>query len=168
MKKRLVSAVVGSLMAGTAMASDLPDHVQAVLILKILAAEQKISDQPQVSIYVKDAPLIAAELKKLVGQKIGLGVLAKVEAGINVPSEKFSSIYVGSKKDIEKTIEYTSSQDVLSLTDDETLVSKGISVGMSAEGGRPKFILNLTASKNEGLEWKPSILNIASGGNDAP
>lgn len=168
MQKLLVSALAAAMMSVTVSAADLPQNVQALLILKVLGSEQKISEQADVSIYVKDAPQIGAELKKLIGQKVGSGVLSKVDTGTLVPTEKYSSIYVGSAKDIDKTVDYTSSQDVLSLTGDQTLVDKGISIGMSAEGGRPKFILNLTASKNEGLTWKPSILSIASGGSEAP
>lgn len=168
MQKLLASAIVAATMSATAVAADLPHNVQAILILKVLGSEQRISEQAEVSIYVKDAPQVGAELKKLIGQKVGTGVLTKVDVGNTVPTDKYSSIYVGSSKEIDKTVDYAGHQDVLSLTGDDSLVAKGISIGMSAEGGRPKFILNLTASKNEGLNWKPSILSIASGGNEAP
>jgi len=42
------------------------------------------------------------------------------------------------------------------------LTTLGISLGIGLEDGKPKILLNLSASKDEGIDWNPAILKIAT------
>jgi hypothetical protein len=42
------------------------------------------------------------------------------------------------------------------------LVPKGISLGIGLSGGKPKILLNLSSSKDEGIDWNHAILKVST------
>ncbi len=146
-------------------AAGLPAKVQANLILKILGFEKSTTASGAASIHVIDAPDVAAALESMVGRRAGKAKLTVVTQSSSVPSEKVSALYIGSESQLDEGLEYTHKNNVMSVTGNSALVDKGVTLGLGVEAGKPKFILNLSASKDEGLDWNPAILKIASAVN---
>lgn len=139
-----------------------PFPLQAALFLKLLAFDKNISSGGSVTIHVVDAPEFAAEMKKAEGKPIGSAKLEKVTAGDNLPSEKPSVIYIGSSGKLSDVLKYTKENKVISITGNPDLVSKDVTLAVGTSGGKPKIMLNLSSTKDEGIEWNPAILKVAA------
>jgi len=139
-----------------------PAPLQAALFLKLLAFDKNIATSGTVSIYVVGSPEFAAEMKKAEGKPVGTATLGKISEGTAVPAEKPSVIYLGSDASITELLAYTKGNKVLSITGNPALVSKDVSLGVGTSGGKPKIMLNLSASKDEGIDWNPAILKVAA------
>ncbi len=139
-----------------------PFPLQAALFLKLLAFDKNISSGGTVTIYVIDAPEFAAEMKKAEGKPIGGAKLEKVIAGDNVPSDKPSIIYIGTEGKLAAALNYTKENKILSITGNPDLVSKNVTLAVGTSGGKPKIMLNLSSTKDEGIEWNPAILKVAA------
>ena len=101
-------------------------------------------------------------MKKAEGKPIGSAKLEKVVAGDNLPSEKPSVIYIGSSGKLSDVLNYTKENKVLSITGNPDLVSKNVTLAVGTSGGKPKIMLNLSSTKDEGIEWNPAILKVAA------
>ena len=70
--------------------------------------------------------------------------------------------YIGDETKLFSAIMFTRTQDVLSVTGLAQMAEKGVTLNVTtAADGSPKILLDLTASKEEGLDWNPAILKIA-------
>jgi hypothetical protein len=139
-----------------------PADVTAALLIKVAAFEKNLNSSGDISIYVMDAPEVAAELQKGIGNAIGKSCLTQIESGADLPTSKPSILFVGSSSNVEKALEYTHSNKILSATGNPDLVEEGISLGLGiGEDEKPKILLNLNNSVNEGVDWNPAILKIA-------
>jgi hypothetical protein len=139
-----------------------PVPLQAALFLKLLAFDKNIASGGTVTIYVIGAPEFAAEMKKTEGKPVGTATLGKVIEGDGVPSEKPSVIYIGTDAKLSEILVYTKSNKILSITGNPTLVSKDVSLVVGISEAKPKIMLNLTSSKDEGIDWNPAILKVAA------
>jgi len=139
-----------------------PVNIQTSLFLKLLVFNKDISQDDKVSVYVIGNPDFAAEMKKEIGTKIGKATLSDVAEGVNLPSQKPSVIYLGDISKLDEIIRYTRENKLLSITGIPDLVSKGISLGVGISDGKPKVLLNMSASKEEDIPWNPAILKIST------
>ncbi|MCP4346355.1 MAG: YfiR family protein [Desulfobacterales bacterium] len=139
-----------------------PEDVQASLFIRIMALHKGISNGGNVSIYVVGSHAFVRAMRKQIGKKIGKSELAEVISGDGLPEKKPSVIYVGDHSKAGELIRYTRKNKVLSITGIETLVAKGVTVGLGSENRRPKILLNLSASVEEGVDWNHAILKVAS------
>jgi hypothetical protein len=137
-----------------------PVPVQAALFLKLIAFDQ--SRTGDVTVHVLGDAAFANELKKGVGKPLGGGTLASVVEGTSLPTEKPSVLYIGDSTMCAKAVEYTRANDVLSITGMPDLVGKGVSLGVGITDGKPVVLLNVALSKEEGCNWNPAILKIAT------
>jgi hypothetical protein len=135
-----------------------PPNLQAALLMKLLAFYTNLGADP-FTIHVVGAPAVASELKKFVGKNAGKATLNGVTEG-DAPPAGPKVIYVG--KNVPDLISHTQSNQVLSVTGDPAFVPQGVTLGISVEGKKPKILLNLTSSKNEGINWNPAILKVAA------
>jgi YfiR/HmsC-like len=142
--------------------SEAPVALQAALFLKLLPFDKNIVSTGAVTIYVVDAPEFAAEMKKAEGKLIGAAALSKVIDGKGVPAEKPSVIYVGSESVLKELVAYTRENKILSISGKPELASKEISLFVGISSEKPKILLNLSASKEEGIDWNPAILKVAA------
>lgn len=141
--------------------SEAPVALQAALFLKLLPFDKNIISTGAVTIYVANAPEFAAEMKKAEGKLIGSAALSKVIDGKGVPAEKPSVIYIGSEAVLKELGSYTKENKILSITGKPELVSKDVSLIVGVSNEKPKILLNLSSSKEEGIEWNPAILKVA-------
>jgi hypothetical protein len=162
--KRLFISLVLAAAFGAALQ---PAHAQlssglvAALIVKVTAFERN-ANASDVTVYVVNAPNIAAELKKSVGSSVGGARLASVNSGSSLPSSKPSVIFVNDAAKAGEVASYAQKNKVLSMTDDESLLGKGIAVGFGLAGGKTKITINMSASSAASLNWNGAIFKIAS------
>lgn len=145
-----------------AQVQDAPANVAAALIVKLAAFEKNIASGGDVTVYVMEAPEVAIELEKGIGQKIGSATLKTVLSGSELPGEKPAILYVGDKSKVEEAIGYTHTNKVLSMTGIPDLVNTGITLGFGVgSDGKPQIKLNLSSTVAEGLSWNPAIMKVA-------
>ncbi len=140
----------------------IPEDVQASLFIRILALHKGINSGGGVSVYVVGSHAFVRAMRKEIGKKIGRSELAEVISGDSLPEKKPSVIYVGDQSRAAEIIRYTRKNKVLSITGIDTLVAEGVTVGLGSENRRPKILLNLSASVEEGVDWNHAILKVAS------
>ncbi len=139
-----------------------PEPLQAAIFLKLLGFNQNLASGGDVSVYVVASPGFASEMKKAIGKKVGAATIKKVDEGDGIPSEKPSIIYLGPGANVSDMTSYSKSNKILSITGTPDFSSKGATLLVGVSGGKPKIILNLTSSKEEGINWNPAILKVAS------
>lgn len=139
-------------------------------LLKTLSMENSIAGKAaEISIHVIGDADVAAELSSKVGEGIGSATLKHVESGYGLPSAPPDVIYIGNPDeymiDSEKLralIDYTRENKVISVTYEPILIYKGVTLGIGAqESGTAKFMLNLQASKDQGLNWNKAFIKLA-------
>lgn len=78
-----------------------------------------------------------------------------------LPGNKPSAIYIGAGMDAAAILEFCRSKGVLSICADPALVERGATLGFGMEGDKPKILLNLSATKAEGITWNPVLYKIS-------
>ncbi|OQX28128.1 MAG: hypothetical protein BWK80_01595 [Desulfobacteraceae bacterium IS3] len=142
--------------------SNVPPQIQAALFLKLFAFNNDINKAEHVSVHVIDAPDFAEEMKKAVGRAIGASKLTEVNESPDLPSSKPSVIYIGNPEKFDKVKTYSSENKVLTITGIPELVEKGVTLGIASFDGKPKILLNISASESEGVNWNPAIMKIST------
>ena len=164
-KTRLFILIVLTLISSTAIfaqATDAPANVAAAITTKLISFEKNISGTAQdITIYVMGDAAVATEYSKAIGKNIGKATLKKVDSGDGVPTSKPNILFVGKAADVAKALEYSRANKILSVTGIVDYVNKGVTLGVGVEGGKPKILLNLSSSSDEGLDWNPAIIKIA-------
>lgn len=137
-----------------------PASVAAALTLKLAGFNNKLSGG--VKIYVVGNDVLASELKKGVGKPLGKATLSSVDAGADVPGSKYDIIVCGSSGKAGAVSKFAKSHKALSVTNIPSILSKGISLGIGVgDDNKPKILLNLTQSSEEGIDWNPAIMKVA-------
>lgn len=159
------SVVIGFLMmlsmsANAVSSMSLSPNLQVVLLAKILMYEKNYRRNGSVSVYVVDAPKVADAFAKLIGETTGHIDINSVDSGSRLPDKKYDLIYINDLKHIEAAKLYADKYRSVLVTGKKSLVQKGVTLGTSAEQGRPRFYLNLTSSFSADLDWEPKILAI--------
>lgn len=139
-----------------------PPAIAATLIVKLAAFEKGISSSPSVTVYVLADPKIAVEFEKGIGSPVGQSRLSRVYSGTRLPSEKPSILFVGAGANPEEAVAYSRSQKVLSATAIPEWIARGVDLGVGVgNDGKPKVLLNLTATTEENCDWNPAIMKLA-------
>lgn len=145
-----------------AQVKDAPANIAAAMVIKVVAFEKTLGAGGDISIFVLGSDDIASELNKAVGKPIGKSTLKSVESGDALPASQPSVLFVADPSKFDAAVSYTSENKVLSVTGNPDLVSKGITLGFGlGDDNKPKILLNLSASANEGRDWNPAILKVA-------
>ena len=139
-----------------------PAKIQAALFLKLFGFNKGLSAGGDISVHVVGSPEFAAALQKAVGESIGRARISSVTQGKSLPSKKPTVVYLGDASKTDEIIEYTRADKILSITGLPDQVPKGITLGVGILGDKPRIILNVSSSKEEGIDWNPALLKIAS------
>jgi YfiR/HmsC-like len=67
----------------------------------------------------------------------------------------------GAKECVRAVTAVTRRLRIASLTSERALVAQGVTIGVTIEGARPKLLVNLKASKAEGLDLASQMLQLA-------
>ena len=155
-----VSIIIG--IGSTGIAKDAPPDVASALIVKLLAMEKNLSAGGAISIHVIGSPALAEAFSKVVGTGIGGAKLGKVTEADVLPTYKPSVVCLADGAKAAAVTEYTRREKVASVTCVPQTVSAGISLGVGVGAdGKPEVLVNMAASKAEGLNWNPAILKVA-------
>ena len=128
----------------------------------VLAMEKNLVGGTEISIYVIGSPALAEAFKKAIGIPIGAAKLGKVTSGDGLPAEKPSVVCLADVSKAATVTEYTRREKVVSVTNSPQAVDAGIALGVGVgDDGKPVVLLNMAASKAEGLNWNPAILKVA-------
>ena len=140
-----------------------PPNMASGLILQFLAFEKNLmSTDTEMKIHIIGDQDLADEMKKSIGTKIGNRNLSSITNSNSLPSDEIDVLIISNDKKIDEAIAYTRKNKIPSITNNPELVEKGISlgVGMNETGGQV-ILVNLSATVEENLDWKPVILKIA-------
>lgn len=139
-----------------------PNDVAVALLVKVLSFEKRLSITDEITIFVMDNHELAQAFLEAKGQKIGRGTIAEIITGSQLPRRKPSIICIGANVNIDDVKKYTRENEVMSITILPDMVDEGVSLGVGVgEDNKPKILLNLSASKEEGLEWNTAIMKSA-------
>ena len=136
---------------------ELPVNMQAALIMKILTFVPEYNNQA-IGVHIVGAPELKAALSRQTGKKIGAVRLESVSDG-EIPASGVRVLFLGTHS--AEAIAYAREKKCLTVTSTVGLLDQGVSLCITSDAGKPKIILNLTASKEEGIQWSPKVLNIA-------
>lgn len=139
-----------------------PAKLQAGLFAKLLAFNKGLASGGDITIYVMGSPEFAEAMKSGIGRSVGQSTITSVTHGDGLPAEKPGVIYVGSASLTDTVVEYTRANHVMSITGRPDQVEKGITLGVGVLGGKPRVLLNLSSSKEEGIDWNPALLKIST------
>lgn len=139
-----------------------PLKIQSAIFLKLLAFVKDLDGGGDISVHVIGNPEFADEMKKALGREIGKSKIVSVEETSELPSQRPSIIYVGDPAKLGEIVAYTRSSKILSITGLPDLVSKGVTLGIGVAEGKPKILLNISASEKEGIVWNPAIMKIST------
>lgn len=165
MKKTMITIagiliLFSAIMQNSFAQKEAPTSLAAALVMKLAGFNSKIKGD--VSIYVIGSNALADELKKGIGKNIGGGVLKEVKSGDDVPSSKPSIVFIANAGKAGAAVGYCKKNKVMSVTNIPTLASKGVSLSIGVgDDGKPKIILNVTASADEGADWNQAIMKVA-------
>lgn len=151
-----------SIVSTSATPASLPlsPNLQAVLLAKILMYEKNFKTAEGVSVYVVESEKMHTAFQKLIGGNDDHIGIARVDFGEALPVKRYDLIYFNDIKLVANAKKYAAKHRSVLLTGRKLLVEKGVTLGTSAENGRPKFYLNLTASFSADLDWEPKVLSI--------
>lgn len=135
-----------------------PANLQAALFTKLLAFYTNLGGD-DFTIHVVGAPEVAQELKKNRRQS-RQGCFERSFRRRRSPSNGAKVIYVG--KSVKAITDYSQTNKVLTITGEPKFVNDGVTLGVAIEAGKPKILLNLSATKAEDVNWNPAILKVAS------
>ena len=139
---------------------DSPSNIAAAFTLKLAGFNTKLSGDVKIFVVGNDA--VAKELKKGIGNALGGGKLVAVDSGDEIPTGKYSVDFCGTSDNLAGVKKYTKQNKALSITNIPSLVSKGITLGIGiGDDNKPKILLNLSSSSEEGIEWSPAIMKVA-------
>jgi hypothetical protein len=154
----------------------IPANLQAAIFFKVLSYDGNIpsKDGSAITIYVvtdsKTAGQKAAFLAgfgKLKGQQIGgktINISAVTAAEASNVANSNTILYVAAGSDdstIKKVLAVAVAKKCATLGGSEALAQKGLAVGLSVEGGKPKIVINFPASQKQGMKLSSKVLRLA-------
>ena len=142
--------------------SQAPPEEVARYTLKLAGLEKRISSLGDVSIYVMNSKSMGDLFISKKSEKIGKSQLSTVMVSDDVPGFKVTILFIGAEANVEAAIAYARNNKVMTVTSLPELVERGITLGVGVDDtGKMQVLLNMTASKAEGLDWSPAIMKIA-------
>ena len=155
-----------------------PSNLQAAIFYKVLAYDYNIQTKSgdEITIYVvidnkttgqRDA--IEAGFKKIAGQKLAgktikLAVITAGELDDAIVSSSGEIIYVpdgATDSTVTKVLQIARNNKHATLCGNEGLAERGVAIGLTVEGGKPKIVINLPASQAQGMKLSSKVLRLA-------
>ena len=167
-----------------------PANIQMTLLLKTLTYDQKLKDRCQDAINIgilyvnNDQSSVEAkdEVIKVLNENSDR-TISKLpfyfrelrwhsadSLLIHIQSFKINIIYVcpGNENNVDAIRKLSTSKQVLTMTGMPGYVDKGLSVSIGIKNEKPQIIINLEATKAEGVDFDPKLLRIAKIVETAP
>ena len=168
-------------MSVVAGAQGVPSSLQAAIFYKVLAYDYNIQNKSGSDITIvvitdgKSAGqkgALSAGFNKLSGQKLGsktIRIIAIAVAGAGELESKIQSAggdiaYLAdgsSDQVVAKLLQVAQANRISTLCGSEDLTKKGFAIGLTVEGGKPKIVINLSASQKQGMKLSSKVLRLA-------
>lgn len=165
LKSLILTIVIISILSSPlvyAIESDVTPQVAAALFIQIAGLEKNLYGKGEITVYVVGSSKMESELRKIIGLKVGESTLKTVRGGSSLPNEVPDCLFIGSKANLKKCLDYTHTNQIMSITYSPKMVEEGVSLGFGVgNDNKLKVIINMTNSKAEGLDWSQAVLNIA-------
>lgn len=145
---------------------DVPAKIQVQIILKSLSYDRNFKEKPYFGIvYNQKSADVKDDIEK------GLNVAKVKNISINLGKEKLAKevskevnvLYICPEieiSDMKEIIKVSQSNKILTTTGVEKYVEKGISLGVTERGKKPKIIINLPSLKKEGRNFSARFLKL--------
>lgn len=139
---------------------DVPANQVVPLTIKVLALNKSLKGNIKIFVIGNDA--IANELKKNIGNTIVAATISDVDAGNDLPADKYDIIFLCNAAKVGAVKSYAKQHKSLTITNKPTLAFEGITLGFGLDDDNKQIIfLNLSSSSEQGMEWNPAILKVA-------
>jgi ABC-type uncharacterized transport system substrate-binding protein len=177
LRRGFLAAVITLAFASTARpAGDLPQQIQGALLLKLLGYDRNLpsrSPQGVVIALIADSAAEVSELTQMQGKKIqGKSVKVTIIAGTDPASladalngAASNAVYqAGKTNDATRkaTLAWATAKKIPVFGGSRKLAEKGAAVGFAIEGGKPRIIINVKASRAQGVDFPSSVLRLAN------
>lgn len=139
---------------------EVPANQVVPLTIKVLALNKSLKGN--IKIYVLGNDAIANELKKNIGNTIVAATISDVDAGSDLPADKYDILFVCNPGKVNAANNYAKRNKSLTITNIPNLAFEGITLGFGLDDDKKQIIfLNLTSSSEQGMEWNPAIMKVA-------
>jgi len=162
-------------------AQEIPPNLQAAIFFKVLSFDKKLPSRSSSGVVIavvtdgsssgsKGACVAAFKglaSKKIKGKSIKIVTIDFADKGSFVSALESNGVNViylanGSSGGTLKTIRSVSdSKAIPAIGGEERFASGGFAVALTIEGGKPKIVINLSASKKQGMHLGADILQLA-------
>jgi len=133
--------------------------IQSALFIKVLGFNKAL--EGNLIIYVLGADEFAGEFRTQIGNRVGDGRLYAVIRGERLPADVPDIVYIGEGCNLEKVLDYTERNRVMSISGNPGYVGKGVSLIIAIEDGKPRLIVDTESSIREGVEWNKQMIRIS-------
>lgn len=141
-----------------------PPSIQGVLLVKLLAFNQDVTQGGDITIYVLNAAEIAKALKPGVGRSIGKSVLKDIQECREITGlvpKRPAVLYVGKTKDIQPVLAFCRKHKILSITGVPAVGENGVSITMGIAAKKPRVLLDEKSVKLEGVTLDPKMKKLS-------
>ncbi len=163
--------------AKPAAAQEVPADIQAALVLKLLGYDRKLVERSPdgvmlVAVIGAEGEKAQAKFKALHGRKIQ-GKQVKVEmlpangaqpVKATLTSLNANVVYLGSRVEAGKAkeaIAWANQNKVPTFGGTRALAEQGAAIGFTVEKGKPRFVVNVAASRAQRIELPARVLRLA-------
>lgn len=133
--------------------------IQSALFIKVLGFNKAL--EGDIIIFVLGADEFAGEFRTQIGQRVGDGRLKAVIRGERLPADVPDIVYIGEGSNLEKALDYTERNRVMSISGNPGFVGKGVSLIIAVQDGKPRLIVDTVSSIREGVEWNRQMIRIS-------
>jgi hypothetical protein len=144
--------------AANVCARPLPTELTSALLLKAVELETRLGAKDALTILVLGNRELFSALRARRRDVIGTGNLQEILRDELPTKAKPDVIFIGRHTDLTAILEYAQRHQILTVSDNIALASRGVAMILYDDDGLPGILLNITVSKQRGLVWKPEIL----------
>jgi len=178
----VLGLLAGTVAALPARAADIPAAQQALLLLKVLAYDKQLDErirEGRLAILHRTGhteseacgrDLMAALEEatssfEVSGHRLTAGVFAVAsnEAVEEAIAAGPVAVYLcpGIEEQLDSILAASAAHDALTFTAQTSFIDAGTSIGLVLEGDRPRMVVNLTTSREEGARLSASLLAVS-------
>ena len=177
LRRGFLAAVIALTLASTAQSADeLPQQIQGALLHKLLGYDRNLPSRSPQSVEIALIAESAAEVsklaqlqgKKIQGKSVKITVITNTDpAGLAIALDGASTnaVYLAGKTNdatLKATLAWATAKKIPVFGGSRSLAEKGTAVGFAIEGGKPRIIINVKASRAQGMNFPSRVLRLAT------
>ena len=137
-------------------------HVAVSYGLKVISLQRQFSGKPEgITVFVLGDSNVAKAFQNHVNEMYGSMKLARVFSGDELPEEPPDVLFIGDKNKVDQAVLYTRQNKVLSMARNDRLLSRGVTLVVSAtREGDTQISMNMSGAVLEGVQINPATLKV--------